>query len=70
MICPPNSSFINPITFLFFPLGKGLSNAKFEVSNLVSTSSAISLSSVFTLLCLFVGGGVKLKILGKKNFQR
>ena len=43
MICPPNSSFINQITFLFFPLGNGLSNSKFEVSNLLSTSSAISL---------------------------
>ena len=30
---PPNSSFINPIIFLFFPLGNGLSNSKFEVSS-------------------------------------
>ena len=50
MIFPPTSSLINPITFLFFPLGNHLSNSKFEVSNLVSTSFAIylsSLSSVF-----------------------
>ena len=49
MICPPNSCFINLITFLFFPLGNGLSISKFEVSNLVSTSSSISfqISSAF-----------------------
>ena len=30
---PPNASFNNPITFLFFPLGNGLPNPWFEVSN-------------------------------------
>ena len=34
MVNPPYSSFINPVTFLFFILGNGLSNSKFEVSNL------------------------------------
>ena len=43
MICPPNSSSVSLITFLFFPLGNGLSISKFEVSNLVSTSSTVSL---------------------------
>ena len=43
MIPPPNSSFIKPITFLLFPLGNGLSTPSFEVSNLSSTSYAISL---------------------------
>ena len=38
MICPINSSFISPITFLFFALGNGPSISKFEASNLVSTS--------------------------------
>ena len=47
MICPPDSFFISPITFLFFPLGNGLSISKFEVSDLVLTSSAISLSISF-----------------------
>ena len=34
IIWQPNSSFINPVTFIFFPLGYGLPNSKFEVSNL------------------------------------
>ena len=42
MICPSNSSFITPITFLFFLLGNSLSDLKFEVSNLVSTSPKLS----------------------------
>ena len=38
IIFPPNLSFINPITFLDFPLGNDLSNYQFEVSNFVSIS--------------------------------
>ena len=66
MICPPNSSFINPITFLFFPLGKGLSNAKFEVSNLVSTSSAISLSCFYSFVPICRRRG-QIENFGEKN---
>ena len=42
MIFTPNSSFINAITCLFFPLCNDLSNSYFEVANLASASSAIS----------------------------
>ena len=44
-IFPPSSSFIRPITFLFFLMGSGMFSS-FEyplVSNLLSTSSAMSL---------------------------
>ena len=41
-VCLPNSSFTNPITFLFFLLDNDFFNSKFEVPNLVSKSSAIS----------------------------
>ena len=44
MACPPNSSCINPINFIFFPFANRLSNSKFEMSNLVSTSSAVSIN--------------------------
>ena len=53
MICPPNSSFINLIIFSFFPLRKCLSNSKFEESNLVLTSSAISLVLHEQCSCLY-----------------
>ena len=45
MIFPPSSSFIMPVTFLFFPVGSGLLSS-FEyplVSNFVSASFAMSL---------------------------
>ena len=42
-IFPSNSSFVNQITFLFSPLGNGLLDSQFEVSNLVLTSFARSL---------------------------
>ena len=42
-IFPSNSSFVNRITFLFSPLGNGLLDSQFEVSNVVLTSLARSL---------------------------
>ena len=48
MMFPPNSPFINSITFLFFPLGNGLSNS--VLSNLVSTSSATFLQIPFVFM--------------------
>ena len=42
MFYPPNSSFINSVTFFFFPLSNCFSNSKFELPDLVSTFSAIS----------------------------
>ena len=41
IIFPPNSSFANPITFLYFPFGNGLSNSYFRVSNIASISFAM-----------------------------
>ena len=43
MIKPLSSPFISPITVLLFPRGNSLSISKFEVSNLFSISSGISL---------------------------
>ena len=42
LFSPPNSTFINPITFLVFPLDNVLFNWWFEVSNLVSKTFAMS----------------------------
>ena len=46
---PLNSYFTNPITFYFYPLSNGFFIPKFEVLNLVSTSSTI-----FTYLFLLI----------------
>ena len=43
MICLPNSSFIKPTAFLFFPIGNCLSTSWFEVLYLLLTYSEISL---------------------------
>ena len=45
MVFAPNSSLVNPFTFLFFPFGNDLTNSRFEESSLVSILSTNSLQN-------------------------